>query len=93
MNLHTGIYMFYTIAHWYILSYNIRGVISIGTARTRANNKYAAKAYDRIALQVKKGKKEVIVEHAQAQGKSLNGFINEAIDNQIARDNEHEPGE
>ena len=29
-----------------------------GTARTRANNKYNAKAYDRVALMVKKGKRE-----------------------------------
>ena len=27
----------------------------MGKAQTRASNKYAAKAYDRIALQVKKG--------------------------------------
>lgn len=29
-------------------------------AQTRASNKYAAKAYDRIALQVKKGEKDKI---------------------------------
>lgn len=61
---------------------------SLGTAQTKASNKYNAKAYDRIALQVKKGKKEVLQAHAQRQGKSLNGFINEAIDEKIERDNE-----
>ena len=51
-------------------------------------NKYNAKAYDRINLTVSKGKKEVIQSHAQAQGKSVNGFINEAIDEKMQRDNE-----
>lgn len=68
----------------------IKGGGNIGTARTRASNKYASKAYDRIALQVKKGKKETIQQHAQAQGKSLNGFINEAIDEKMERDNKKE---
>ena len=55
---------------------------------TKAQNKYIAKAYDRINLTVSKGKKEVIQSHAQAQGKSVNGFINEAIDEKMQRDNE-----
>lgn len=58
------------------------------TARTRANRKYNEKAYDRVALTVPKGKKEIISAHAQEQGKSLNGFINDAIDEKMTRDNE-----
>ena len=57
-----------------------------GTAQTRAKNKYNAKAYDRIALQVKKGKKEILKAHADSKGESLNGFINRAIDETIERD-------
>jgi len=52
----------------------------MGTARTRASNKYASKAYDRIALQVHKGHKAEIQAAAKSQGKSLNAFINDAID-------------
>ena len=59
-----------------------------GTSQTRAKNKYNAKTYDRIALQVKKGKKEEIKAHADSKGESLNGFINRAIDETIKRDNE-----
>ena len=57
-----------------------------GSSSTRAKNKYNAKAYDRIALQVKKGQKDKIKTHAESQGKSLNGFVNEAIDEKIERD-------
>ena len=61
-----------------------------GTAQTRAKNKYNAKAYDRISLQVKKGKKDTIKAHAEQQGTSLNGFINTAIDEKMQRDNSAE---
>lgn len=59
-------------------------------AQTRASNKYAAKAYDRVALLVKKGQKDQIKAHAEAHGESLNGFINRAIDETITRDKENE---
>lgn len=49
-------------------------------AQTKASNKYNAKAYDRIALQVKKGQREIIRKHAQSKGMSLNGYINKLIE-------------
>lgn len=49
-------------------------------------NDYAKKAYDDVRLQVKKGKKEIIRAHAEARGESVNGFINRAIDEAMARD-------
>lgn len=49
-------------------------------------NRYMAKAYDRINLTVPKGQKDVIKAHAEAQGKSVNGFINEAIEEKMARE-------
>lgn len=51
----------------------------MGTARTKANNKWNAKAYDRINLTVPKGQKEEIKAHAESNGESVNGFINRAI--------------
>ena len=57
-----------------------------GNSQTRAKNKYNAKAYDRIALQVKKGLKDSIKAHAESRGESLNGFINRAINETIERD-------
>lgn len=55
-------------------------------ARKRANRKYNEKAYDRIALTVKKGEKDRLKAHAEQQGETLNGFINRAIDETIKRD-------
>ena len=55
-------------------------------ARIAANNRYNDKAYDRINSVVKKGKKEIIQAHAAAQGESVNGFINKAIDEKLERD-------
>lgn len=60
----------------------------MGTARTKANNKWNAKAYDRINLTVKKGQKELIQAHAEIRSESVNGFINRAITEQIKRDKE-----
>lgn len=65
----------------------------MGKASTRAQNRYIAKAYDRINLTVPKGKKETIQAHAETQGESVNGFINRAIDNQISQDRRKGPSE
>lgn len=48
-------------------------------AQQKAQNKWIAKAYDRINLTVPKGKKEDIQAFAEANGESVNGFINRAI--------------
>lgn len=59
-------------------------------AQQKATNKYISKAYDRINLTMPKGKKEQVAAHAEAHGESLNGFINRAINETIARDKESE---
>ena len=43
-------------------------------ARIRANNKYNAKAYDRINIAVPKGQKDIIQARATTQGKSVNAL-------------------
>ena len=60
-------------------------------AQTRASIKYAAIAYDRIALEVKKGEKDKIKAHAEQRGDSLNGFINRAIETTMRLDREETP--
>lgn len=50
---------------------------------TIAKNKYNAKTYDRIALQVKKGQREIIRTYAESKGMSLNGYINMLIENDM----------
>ena len=53
--------------------------MAVSKAQQNATNKWIAKAYDRINLTVPKGQKEIIQAHAEANGESVNGFINRAI--------------
>ena len=48
-------------------------------AHSIASNKYNAKAYDRLAIQVFKGQREQIKAYAESHGYSLNGYINRLI--------------
>ena len=59
----------------------------IEDARKKANEKYIKNNYDEIKTRVPKGRKAEIQTHAEKQGKSLNAFVNEAIDEKIERDN------
>lgn len=65
----------------------------VSKAQQKATNKYILKAYDRINLTVLKGRKDIIQAHAAAQGESVNGFINRAIDHEIDRDASSSPVE
>lgn len=56
-------------------------------ASTKAKNKYAAKAYDRINLLVPKGGKDTIKAAAvETIGGSINGYINQAINERLQKD-------
>ncbi len=48
----------------------------MGKASTKAQNKYIAKAYDRINLTIPKGRKADVEAHAKSKGESINGLIN-----------------
>lgn len=48
-------------------------------ATNKAVQKYNKKAYDDLRIRVKKGEAETIKAHAQANGESLNGYINRLI--------------
>ena len=55
-------------------------------AKKRADAKYTLKAYDRLEIKVKKGRKEELKAHAAERGESLNGFVNRAINEAEERD-------
>lgn len=55
--------------------------------RSEYRNTWIAEKLDRINLTVPKGRKESIKAHAEAQGESVNAFINRAIMETMARDN------
>ena len=59
----------------------------MGKPATRAKNKYNAENYERIALNIQKGQKEVIKIHAEKNGESVNAFIARAIKTQMEIDN------
>lgn len=48
-------------------------------------NKYVAEKYDRFTATFPKGKKEEYRVHAEKKGLSLNGLINELIENDVAK--------
>ena len=66
--------------------------MSVSKAQQRATAKYVKNAYDRIDLKVPKGKKAVIKSFAESEGKSLNGFACEAIDEKMERDKNNTSG-
>lgn len=61
--------------------------MAVSKAQQRATANYVKKTYDRIEVKVMKGEKETIKAHAEAQGESLNAFINRAITQTMERDN------
>ncbi len=60
--------------------------MAISEAQKKAVAKYNAKSYDRIELKVSKGKKDIIQQVADLQGKSVNKYIKEAVEGKIKAD-------
>lgn len=58
----------------------------ISAAQQKAVNKYVKENYDRINVNMPKGRKEAVKAHAESQGESLNAFINRAILETMERD-------
>ena len=54
-------------------------IVAIKDSQKRVVAKYSAANYDRVELRLEKGQKDVVKAHAEAQGESLNAFINRAI--------------
>ena len=60
----------------------------VSKAQQKAVSKYMKENYDVFQIRMPKGKKDIIKTAAENQGKSVNGFINEAIDEKIGRNGE-----
>ena len=54
--------------------------MTVRKSQQKCVNKYIEGHYDRINLTVPKGKKEIIKEHADNSGESVNSCINGAVD-------------
>lgn len=64
----------------------------VAEPKKRNQYEYDKKAYDHVHLQVPKGKKDIIKNHATEHGESVNGFVNRAIDETIKRDTGEDKG-
>lgn len=67
--------------------------MAVSKAQQKAVTKYVKAKYDRFGLTMPKGHLDEIKAHAEAQGESVNGFINRAIDHQISQDRDKGPSE
>ena len=61
--------------------------MAISKAHQKATAKYVKQNYDEIKVRVKSGEKEMIKQHADSRGETVNGFINRAIKEAMERDN------
>ena len=57
----------------------------VSEAQRKATDKYLEK-FDEMRVRVPKGHKDTVKAHAEAQGESLNAFINRAITETMERD-------
>ena len=53
--------------------------------KTQYKNTWQKENVDRVNLTMPKGRKAIIQAHAEAQGQSVNGFINAAIDDKMGK--------
>lgn len=67
--------------------------MTVSKAQQASVNKYVKSNYDRINVTMPKGRREIIKSHAEAQGESVNGFINRAIEETMERDKKEAGGE
>lgn len=58
----------------------------MGKTSAAVKNRYAAKAYDRLQIIIKKGKKFELQAAAEKQGDSLNAYIKKAVREQYKKD-------
>lgn len=60
----------------------------MGKTSNESKAKYNRKAYDTTLVYLKKGQKDAIKEHADKQGLSVNGYINQLIERDM-KDGKH----
>ena len=59
--------------------------MAYSASSNKASQKYNAKAYDRLAIRVKKGEADKIKAYAESKGISLNSWINQLIQEAMNR--------
>lgn len=57
-------------------------------AQLKASKKYISEKLDEIRFRVPKGEREILKQHAEKMGESLNKFLYRAVKEAIIRDNQ-----
>jgi len=60
--------------------------VAVSKAQQKAVTKYVKSKYDRFGLTMPKGNLDTVKAHAEAQGQSINAYINAAIDSRMAQE-------
>ena len=63
----------------------------MGKPQTAAKNKWNAKTYDQLRVNVKKGERDKIKAHAESLGLSLNAYINKLIEEDMNKTQDSTP--
>ena len=78
---------------WYNIGREVIDLEKVKFDKIAYNNRFIANSYDRINLTVPKGDRKNIKAHAdEFDGGSVNGFIQRAIRETIARDRDKKDG-
>ena len=62
--------------------------MALSEARRRANKKYINEKLDEIKFRVPKGERDLLKQHAEKMGESVNAFIYRAVKETMERDNQ-----
>lgn len=60
--------------------------MTVSKAQQKATAKYVKSNYDELKIRVPKGKKQLVSDFAKSKDKSLNKFVDEAIDEKMERE-------
>lgn len=63
--------------------------MALSEARLRATKKYHDK-FDRVQIRIPHGEKDILEQHAESMGESVNSFVRRAIAETIERDKNRE---
>ena len=61
--------------------------MALSEARRRANKKYINERLDEIKFRVPKGERDLLKQHAEKMGESVNAFVYRAVKETMERDN------
>lgn len=68
--------------------YDLKGVLYVPKKQTEWTRAFNEKAYDRLAITIPKGRKQAVEAFAKDHGKSVNGLVNDLLQNALGMTDE-----